>query len=139
MRISDKDITRAARELRDEENRQLHVRPWSRQRHFQLPAWLTAIPAAAIIGFLLGFWTNSHTQGEPSVTALVDTVYVTAKESSARLDTLQATDDKVPLPTTKQVRRTKVRRAKVNKQKCDTYMGQPVTSDRIRYDLLVNR
>ena len=132
MRISDKDIARAARELRDEQNRQIHVRPWSRQRHFQLPAWLTAIPAAAIIGFLLGFWTNSHTQDAQSATALVDTVYVTVKEPAARPDSTSSPGTTVPKPAKKQIPRPKV-----NRQVTETSMGQPVANDRIRYDLLV--
>ena len=132
MRINDQDIARAARELRDEENQQLHVRPWSRQRHFHFPTWLAAIPAAAVAGFLLGIWTNSHTEDIQPMTALTDTVYVTVKEPVACADTMRAVDNKGPLPATKTVHRVKSSR-KGNKAQ----MGKPVMSDKIRYDLLV--
>ena len=132
MRINDQDIARAAQELRDEENQQLHVRPWSRQRHFRLPTWLAAVPAAAVAGFLLGIWTNSHTEDVLPLTALTDTVYVTVKEPAARADTMQASGNKAPLPAAKTVRRSKSSR---QGSKAET--GKPVMSDKIRYDLLV--
>ena len=128
MRINDQDIARAARELRDEENQQLHVRPWSRQRHFRLPTWLAAVPAAAVAGF----WTNSHTEDVLPMTALADTVYVTVKEPAVRADTMQASGNKAPLPAAKTVRRSKGSR---QGSKAET--GKPVMSDKIRYDLLV--
>ena len=132
MKISDKDIISAAQMLRDEENSQLHVRPWSRKRHFQFPAWLTAVPAAAVIGFLFGWWTNSKTaKGEP-LTALADTVYVTVRETPTTTDTARA----VTTPATQ----PQVHRAAVSGRKRHTHTvttGQPMQSDRIRYDLLV--
>ena len=51
MKIDSQDIIRTAQQLCDEENKQLHVRPWNRSRHFHVPAWLVALPAAAIVGF----------------------------------------------------------------------------------------
>ena len=80
MKITDQDIVRTAQELRDEENEQLHVRHWAKGEKakrlkaenntslssttFQLfnfstfTKWLVAVPAAAIIGFVFGFWTQ---------------------------------------------------------------------------------
>lgn len=133
MKINDKDIVRTAQELRDEENQQLHVRPWSRNRHFHFPAWLAAIPAAAIIGFLFGFWANSQTKPEQPLTALVDTVYVTKKEAPENLDSTHLIN--TPLPT--QPARIQGRNTNISKQSLEQHTGQPMVSDRIRYDLLV--
>ena len=132
MRINDQDIARVAQELRDEENEQLHVHPWSRQRRFRMPAWLAAIPAAAVAGFLLGIWTSSRPESGLKMTALTDTVYVTVKEPTAHPDTMQAVSKEAPLPATKMAHRASAGR---QEQKAKT--GKPVMSDKIRYDLLV--
>ena len=50
-----------ARRMRDEENESLHVRPWRRNRR-SMPQWLVALPAAAVIGFLAGFFTGSKSR-----------------------------------------------------------------------------
>lgn len=133
MRISDNDIVRTAQELRDEENRQLHVRPWRRNRHSGLPVWLTAVPAAAVIGFLFGVWTNSQYKPELPLTALADTVYVTVKETPASTDSTHSPD--MPLPARHAAR--PVRSAKVGKHGHEEQTGQSMLDDRIRYDLLV--
>lgn len=134
MKINEKDIVRIAHELRDEENKQLNVRPWNRHRHVRFPAWLAAIPAAAIIGFVLGGWTNSQIQSEQPLTAFVDTVYVTVKEKSPKPDTIESISKPLPpQPTYRQVQN-----GKVKKTKRETHIGQPVINDNIRYDLLVS-
>lgn len=141
--INEQDIARIARELCDEENQQLHVSPWSRHRRFRIPAWVTVIPAAAIVGFLLGIWTNTHMSPETPMTALVDTVYVKVKETIPPRDTAQSS----PLPQTKSVSARQVRtkwrgtpennRMKSSQQTPVMPTGQPILSDKIRYDLLV--
>ena len=133
MKIDEKDIVRVAQELRDETNQQLHVHPWPRRHQFQFSTWLAAVPAAAIIGFVLGIWTNRHTQAELPLTALADTVYVMVKEASASPDTTPSIS--TPLPPQPAYRQ--VRSSKGSKQKRENHIGQPVMNDRIRYDLLV--
>jgi hypothetical protein len=130
MQINDKDIIRAAQELRDEDNQQLHISPWRRHHHFQFPAWLAAIPAAVIAGFFLGIWTHHHKQDETPLTALVDTVYITVKEPSPDPDTISAIVHKSLQPSPKHVRS-----ANQSKRR----LGCPIKNDNIRYDLLVQK
>jgi hypothetical protein len=133
MKISNQDIVSAAQELRDEENQQLDVRPWNHHRHFRFPAWLAAIPAAAIIGFFFGVWTNSQTKPEQPLAALVDTVYVTVKETPNTPDTMQSVSTSAPT----QSENRHVRCAKRCQQKQGNLIGQSILNDKIRYDLLV--
>ena len=81
MKITDQDIIRTAKNLRDEENEQLHVAPWHSHRRFHVPAWLVAVPAAAVIGFLFGLWVNSASKPDAPLTAMTDTVYIKVKET----------------------------------------------------------
>lgn len=133
MKISNKDIVRAAQELRDEENQQLRVRSWISHRHFRFPAWLAAIPAAAVIGFFFGVWTNSQTKSEQPLTALVDTVYVTIKETPTTPDTIQSVSTSAPT----QSENRQVRSTKSSQPKHEHHIGQSMLNDKIRYDLLV--
>ncbi len=133
MKIDNKDIVRMAQKLRDEENEQLNVRPWSRRPRFCVPAWLAAVPAAAIVGFLLGIWTNSHLRTvETGLTALVDTFYITMKDTAANVDTALSAPPPLLRPTPKHVRKSRNTR-----HEAPAATGQPIMSDRIRYDLLV--
>ena len=133
MKIEDKDIIRAAQQLRDEQNVQLHVRPWSRHSHFNIPAWLVAVPAAAIIGFMLGIWTNSSNTQDAPLTALVDTVYIKVPEKVVEPDTMvqtatkqQVSSDVKPISTSSAFRHIR-----------PTAVGRSIADDKIRYDLLV--
>ena len=140
MKIDNQDIIRTARQLRDEENQQLHVGPWNRRRsHFHVPTWLVAIPAAAIIGFVLGLWTQDSKQGNESLTALVDTVYIKVPTPQPSQDSIaqavlceqNVTEDKAPSAQKHSVSR----RPAPNSQQ--PAVGRPVADDHIRYDLLV--
>lgn len=133
MKISNQDIVRAAQELRDEENQQLNVRAWNHHRHFRFPAWLAAVPAAAIVGFFFGVWTNSQTKPEQSLTALVDTVYVKVKETPTTPDTTQSINTSAPT----QSENHQVRSTKSSPSKHEHHIGQSMLNDKIRYDLLV--
>ena len=131
MKIEDKDIIRTAQQLRDEQNAQFHVRPWNRHSHFYIPTWLVAVPAAAIIGFVLGIWTNVSSPKETSLTALVDTVYIKVPEKVNEPDTIVQTVTKQkeapiikPIPSA-------VRHIR------PTTVGRSIADDKIRYDLLV--
>jgi hypothetical protein len=133
MKIENKDIIYAAQQLRDEQNAQLHVRPWNRHRHFHVPAWLVAVPAAAIIGFVLGIWMNDNYPKEAQLTALVDTVYIQVPEKVKEPNTIVQTDIKQkeaptikPKPTTSSARHIR-----------PTTVGHSIADDKIRYDLLV--
>jgi hypothetical protein len=133
MKIEDKDIIRTAQQLRDEQNAQFHVRPWNRHSHFHIPTWLVAVPAAAIIGFVLGIWTNVSSPKETSLTALVDTVYIKVPEKVNEPDTIVQTDTKQketpivkPISTTSAVKHNR-----------PTTVGRSIADDKIRYDLLV--
>ena len=133
MKISDKDIIQAVKELRDENNQQLHIRPWKYKHHTIFPKWLVAVPAAAIVGFVFGMWTNSQTEPKQVLTALVDTVYVTIKEKQTISDsTISA---KTALLT--QSVNKKKHSTNVSKHLRESNAGQPMINDRIRYDLLV--
>jgi len=133
MKISDQDIVRMAQKLRDEENIRLHVRPWNRHRRFNIPAWLVAIPAAALIGFLLGIWTNSRQTTEHPLTALVDTVYIKVKDTVAIAPANHETSAKQPsLPHPSRARAKTVISAPRQ-----VTSGLSMADDKIRYDLLV--
>lgn len=131
MKITEQDIIRTARQLRDEENAELHIRPWNRRaRGLARPVhtWLVAVPAAAIIGFVLGFWTRSNSAADAPLTALADTIYIKVRDS---ID-----NGKVEIEDGKpKVEKTAPRR---NRRKPSTVNGRPVADDHIRYDLLVS-
>lgn len=136
MRIDSQDIIRTVQELRDEENSRLHVRPWNgRRSHFRVPAWLVAVPAAAIVGFFFGLWTNSQQSPDTPLTAMVDTVYIKVKESVPAVDSVNRAEAAPPTPTVTPVRR--VAKAKAMQQKRPSVAGLSMANDRIRYDLLV--
>lgn len=132
MKITDQDIIRTARELCDEQNEQLHVGSWSRRHHFHVPTWLVAIPAAAIIGFVLGIWTKSHTLTDAPLTALTDTIYIKVRDTAVSPDTAIHVSASKKEPTVKQVRTTTAYR-----KNPPVTTGRSVTDDKIRYDLLV--
>lgn len=141
MKIDNQDIIRAARQLRDEENEQLNVRPWNRHRsHFHVPTWLVAIPAAAIIGFVLGLWTQDNKQGNESLTALVDTVYIKVSDPKPSQDSVAQA---IPASQTPAVSHPVTRRAVPSHPRTTvppyprSPVGRPVAEDNIRYDLLV--
>ncbi len=140
MKVTEQDIIRTARQLRDEENELLNVQPWNsnrsrehRSRGFAIPAipaWLIAIPAAAIIGFVFGFWTKSATQLDAPLTALVDTVYIKVHDQP-RQDTIAQAIPAVQTPA-----RPRGFAIPASSRPQPT-LGRPVSDDHIRYDLLV--
>ena len=138
MKIDNQDIIRTAQQLRDEDNQQLHVSPWNRQHnHFHVPAWLVAIPAAAIIGFVLGLWTQNQSNDNVPLTALVDTVYIKVPEQQPKQDSvIQAIPVAQTPVASKPVVRSAVRTSKNNSRQ-QTTVGRSVAEDQIRYDLLV--
>ena len=137
MKIDNQDIIRTARQLRDEENEQLHISPWNRHRHFHVPTWLVAIPAAAIIGCVLGLWTQANTNSDTPLTALVDTVYIKVPTPQPQQDSVVQAIPVTTTPTvTKPSPRQTVRTTSTSNPTQKEY-GRPVADDHIRYDLLV--
>lgn len=134
MEINNQDIIRMTRQLRDEENQQLHVRPWKRRRHFSLPSWLVTIPAAAAVGFFLGVWTNSQSEKIEPLTAIVDTVYVS--EGNIDRDTVAAPSTPVVVPPSAPKSKPVRAHSRKKPQRSNTE-GRSMIDDKIRYDLLV--
>lgn len=145
MKVTEQDIIRTARLLRDEENEQLHVTPWGhRPRRFA--TWLIAVPAAAILGFVFGFWTKSNSQIDASLTALVDTIYIKVHDPQPLQDTIAQLTPKPqhPAPTTQKAppaaqsfRPLPGASSAAAQHRPQPVLGRPVAEDNIRYDLLV--
>ena len=133
MRITEQDIIRTARELCDEANAQQHVRPAFHRSatRWHIPAWIVAVPAAAIIGFVLGLWTKVPTQEATRLTALTDTIYIQVPPKSLpHADTMVVATSAAP---TTVVKRQQSRR----QQASPARQGRSVADDHIRYDLLL--
>ena len=56
--MSNEDIIAVALRIREEDTRQVKVRPW-KSRH--RTAWYIAIPAACLVSFFLGYFVSSAT------------------------------------------------------------------------------
>lgn len=134
MNITDQDIIRTAQQLRDEENEQLHVRPeFNRTRPWRrIPSWLIAIPAAAIVGFFVGIWTEGS-QNDAPLTARVDTVYVQMPVSQpTEGDTVYQ-----PIQTMRVSVSNNTTHPSSTTRSTSPSHGRSVAEDNIRYDLLV--
>lgn len=134
MNITDQDIIRTAQQLRDEENEQLHVRPeFNRTRPWRrIPSWLIAIPAAAVVGFFVGIWTESS-QNDAPLTARVDTVYVQMPVSQpTEGDTVYQ-----PIQTMRVSVSNNTTHPSSTTRSTSPSHGRSVAEDNIRYDLLV--
>ena len=138
MKINNQDIIRTAQELRDEENQQLSVSPWNHHRRVHIPTWLVAIPAAAIIGFVLGIWTQASSQTDTPLTALIDTVYIKVPATPSLQDSITQYHTAA---VQKNVDSTPVTRPTAStpssKDRLLPSSGRSVADDHIRYDLLV--
>ena len=148
MKINDQDIARVAQELRDEENEQLHVRPWIKDEKLErvkgekakshssssiqpfnfstFAKWVVAVPAAAFVGFVLGLWTQAYKQSDAPLTALVDTIFIEVPTPFVGTNhDAPAAPSATSAPVPKQTPRAK------------QALGRPASDDCIRYDLLV--
>ena len=137
MKIVNQDIIRTARQLRDEENAELHVSPWNRHSHFHVPTWLVAIPAAAIIGFVLGIWTQANANSDTPLTAFVDTIYIKVPTPQPQQDSVVQAVPAASTPTVTKSGPNQAVRTTSSSNPSQKEYGRPVADDHIRYDLLV--
>ena len=79
MKLDNQQIIDSARRQRDLDTSSMNVQPWMRHRKsIQVPTWLAALPAAAIVGFLFGLFVHKSFSGDTSkLMAAADTVFVT--------------------------------------------------------------
>lgn len=134
MKIDENDIRRAAHDIRDKQNMEMNVRPWHKT-HLHIPHWLIAVPAAAVVGFMIGFSLNKELpSAEPSAIAKIDTIYIKEK---AQIDNDSMIRQEEPI--TEKKKTATVYRKKTYDQTEERDSGQPICSDNIQYDLIVNR
>ena len=130
MKINNDEIARMAQRLSNESNEQQNVAPWRSPNHRHFPGWIVTIPAAMMIGFFFGVWTNSHLQSDAPMMAMTDTVYIRVTDTATTLDTAQAIQMPQATPTAAPTKK--------NRNVAPTHhTAQPMASDKIRYDLLV--
>ena len=126
--ISNDDIIAIARSIREEDNSQLHVRPWKSSR--RRIAWYIALPAACVISFIFGYCLRPtpHADAPHELTAqtITDTIYL----REVVHDTVYRTTshDALLLHSTS----TSTQPANEEPRK----IGVSVLEDNIRYDLL---
>ena len=77
MKLNNQTIFDAARRQREQDMASLSVKPWPQRRRSSLPAWLVALPAAAVAGFLLGLFVRQPDAVHEQLMASADTVYIT--------------------------------------------------------------
>ncbi|MBP5375742.1 MAG: hypothetical protein J6Y38_05355 [Bacteroidaceae bacterium] len=122
--MSNEDIIAVALRIREEDTRQVKVRPW-KSRH--RTAWYIAVPAACLVSFFLGYLlkpSNEAPQGLASITT--DTVYV----QQVVYDTIYQTTD-----VHKPVRPRPITASNESEPR---KIGVSVLEDNIRYDLLAS-
>ena len=125
--MSNDDIIAIARSIREEDNSQLHVRPWKSSR--RRIAWYIALPAACVVSFVLGYCLRpaSNTETPHDLTAqTADTIYL----REVMHDTVYLTtshDALHPHSTSKPSQPANGESRKI---------GVSVLEDNIRYDLL---
>ena len=126
--MSNEDIIAMACRIREDENAQLHVRPWKSRSRI---AWYVAIPAACLVSFFLGYLlrpdsTGGNPQGLTAQTT-TDTVYVQV------YDTIYQTTD-----VHKPVRPRPITASTSSASQEGRKIGISVLEDNIRYDLLAS-
>lgn len=127
--LSNEDIIAAACHIREEENAQLHVRPWKSRSRI---AWYVAIPAACIVGFVLGYCLQPSATGEVSqglAYTTTDTIYVHEVVHDTIYQTTDVHHPVRPRPITASAQPSSSKPRKI---------GVSVLEDGIRYDLLAS-
>ncbi len=79
MKLDNQTIIASARRQREQDMNTLTPQPWHRRqpRRQSVPAWLVALPAAAVAGFLLGLFVRQPESAVTPLTAKADTIYIT--------------------------------------------------------------
>ena len=125
--MSNEDIIAVALRIREEDTRQVKVRPW-KSRH--RTAWYIAIPAACLVSFFLGYLlkaSNEAPQGMAS--AATDTVIVHEVVYDTIYQTTVVHKPVRPRPITASTQSASSESRKI---------GVSVLEDDIRYDLLAS-
>ena len=60
MKLTDPNIIQSVRRIRERQNAQMEVAPWSSTRRFSV-RWAAGLTAACVAGFLMGAVTMSYT------------------------------------------------------------------------------
>ena len=128
--MSNDDIIAIARRLREEDNSQLHVRPWKSSR--RRIAWYIALPAACVISFVLGYCLRptSNTETPHDLTAQTVTTSDTVYVHEVMHDTVYLTTSHDALHP----HSTSTTSRPINEE--PRKIGVSVLEDNIRYDLL---
>ena len=125
--MSNEDIIAMACRIREDENAQLHVRPWKSRSRI---AWYVAIPAACLVSFFLGYLlrpdsTGGNPQGLTAQTT-TDTVFVHEVVHDTIYQTTNPHKPVRPRPIT----------AKTSPPAPSEKIGVSMLEDGIRYDVL---
>lgn len=131
MKITNQTIIDTARRQREADMNGLSPRPWRRQhRRPAVPAWLVALPAAAVAGFLFGLSVRQPDGDATPLTAKADTIYITREVPVAqRPDTVVRYVER-PRRASRQV---------ASRQAEPPATGRSVAEDNIDYSMLVMR
>ena len=131
MKIDNQTNIDTARRQREADMNGLSPRPWRRQhRRLAVPAWLVALPAAAVAGFLFGLSVRQPDGDATPLTAKADTIYITREVPVAqRPDTVVRYVER-PRRASRQV---------ASRQAEPPATGRSVAEDNIDYSMLVMR
>ncbi len=133
--LSNDDIIAAARQLRQEQNDRMHIRPWKRQSRW---GWYVAIPAACLVGFALGFYLRPS--AETPAPAMAKTIVVTDTVLLHEVvhDTVYQTKPVSQPLSPYQLAKRSTPSQKTEKQPESEPVGVSMLDDGIRYDLLAS-
>lgn len=131
--LSDDDLIAATRQLRQEENGRLHIRPWKRQSRW---GWYVAIPAACLVGFAIGFFLRPSAEEPAQVLAKTVVVTDTVLVREVVHDTIYQVQPVSQPITTQQLTQKQIASRSGEGKKEN--VGVSVLYDGIRYDLLAS-
>ena len=133
--LSNDDIIAAARQLRQEQNDRMHIRPWKRQSRW---GWYVAIPAACLVGFALGLYLRPS--AETPAPAMAKTIVVTDTVLLHEVvhDTVYQTKPVSQPLSPYQLAKRSTPSQKTEKQPETEPVGVSMLDDGIRYDLLAS-
>lgn len=143
MKIDHQTIINAARRQREQDETTIDVPRWrtARRHPLAVPAWLVALPAAAVAGFLFGLFVRQPLSSDQPLTALVDTIYVTrevpanAAEPPSRLPQKEEQTPPTVVKSSKPAR--KASPVREDRVEADAPTGRNVSEDGINYSMLV--